>query len=131
MNETKLRFSMQGAGWTETFTTRLEFVKTFGGRKHPKEMRLTFIKAGEKYRLVPPKYESRCCNSIFDFNAKEGIGIRMRTTFNRGVLTSIIKSLKQFGIWEFIDNQDFLVPNMFNKKTEKGKVRSDLKELLA
>jgi hypothetical protein len=122
---------MQGAGWTERSEVKLDFSKFFGGRKNQREMFLSFEKLpGGNYKLVPPRYVSRCQNSNFDFNTKEGNEIRMRSTLNSSVLFKTIKDLKKEQVWECVENKDFLVPNMLNKKSKKEKIRADLKELL-
>lgn len=95
------------------------------GKKKPKVIKFILICSREGIHLKHPNYEFKSTVSHFCAIQKD-----VRLSLNKTFLTSIIKSLKNLGLWELIINKDFLQINKNNAKSDKGLVGKELKNLL-
>lgn len=55
----------------------------------------------------------------------------IRQSLSKVYLRSVIRMLQRTGIWPHVINKDFILVNTNNRKSNKGKVRRELKDLLA
>ena len=54
----------------------------------------------------------------------------MRWARNKGVFFSLIKSLKDVGMWDEVNNKDFIVINSDNRRLNKFKVKNEFKAII-
>lgn len=98
----------------------IEIVKKINGRPITAKL----ISIGSKYKLIFPNYIFH--SSISHFAPAED---EKRMCRNKKVLISIIETLKKTGMWEYVENKDFLVVNKHNFKSDKNLLKHDLKKL--
>ena len=96
------------------------------GIKRPKQITLILAYSKGGYILEHPNYEYVNRISHFCATKKE-----IRFTLNKTYLRSIVRALKRANVWPKIMNQNFLKVNVKNAKSNKGKVRRELADLLA
>ena len=99
----------------------IRLARTINGR--PVTIRL--LKIGDKYRVVFPSYIFQSRISHFAPMEEE-----LRNCRNRAILISLIKLLRRSAIWEYVINQDFMTVNRYNEKSNKRKLRKELRELI-
>ena len=79
-----------------------------------------------EYLLEHPNYEY--VNRIAHFRS---VKKEIRLSLNKTYLASVIEALRKAGVWPLILNQDFLKVNNKCKKSNKGKVKKELANLLS
>lgn len=99
----------------------LTLVKMVG--KRPVTIKLTAT-SSNTFWVDNPERDDRCTNSFFDFT-----NTPKRVTRNKDVIRVFVKTLRETGLWEFIDNKDFFVVNTHNKKA-KQKIAAGLFETI-
>jgi hypothetical protein len=77
------------------------------------------------YTIVPNGYVFTSVLSHWDY-----VGEERRLARHKGIITSFVRALKDVEMWDYIENQDFVQINTNNKKSNKGKVGSELKALM-
>ena len=91
-----------------------------------RNIEFTLIPAGKGfYNIMHPSYLFISTVSHFKSTQDD-----IRLSLNKVYLRSVIRMLKRAGIWSAIINQVFLEVNDNNRKSNKGKVRSELNSLL-
>ena len=77
-------------------------------------------------------YEIRHPNYLFISTVSHFKSVEddIRLSLNKVYLRSIIRMLKRAGVWSCIINQNFLEVNDNNRKSNKGKVRRELQDLI-
>lgn len=85
---------------------------------------LTYSKG--KYIIEHPSYEFISTVSHFSSVQKD-----KRLSLNKTYLASVIRTLKSAGVWPLILNQSFLRVNRNNPRSNKGKVKRELTNLLS
>lgn len=96
------------------------------GQKRPKVIQLTLTCTKEGIHIRHPNYEFKSTISHFCSVQKD-----IRLSLNKTFLTSIIRTLKETGLWEAVTNKDFLVVNKNNSKSNKNTVKRELGLLLS
>jgi len=79
----------------------------------------------EGYSIQPVTYSFRSASSHFDYVLQEE-----RWARNKHAFRSLIKTLKQCGVWGLVANKNFIHINDNNKQSKKGKVKDELMDLL-
>ena len=77
------------------------------------------------YTIVPNGYAFQSTVSHWDYVDEE-----RRLSRSKHIITSFVRALKDVKMWDFITNQDFVRINDKNKKSNKGKVGTQLAELI-
>jgi len=77
------------------------------------------------YTIVPNGYAFQSTVSHWDYVDEE-----RRLSRNKNIITSFVRALKEVKMWDFITNKNFVQVNVKNKKSNKGKVDSELKDLI-
>jgi hypothetical protein len=77
------------------------------------------------YSIVPNGYAFQSTVSHWDYVDEE-----RRLSRNKNIITSFVRALKEVKMWDFITNKNFVQVNVKNKKSNKGKVDSELKDLI-
>ena len=77
------------------------------------------------YTIVPNGYVFQSTVSHWDYVDEE-----RRLSRNKNIITSFVRALKDVKMWDYITNQDFVRVNNKNKKSNKGKVETQLAELI-
>jgi hypothetical protein len=95
----------------------LTLVKMVGKRPVTIKLKST---GPESFWVENPERDDRCVNSFFDF-----VNTPKRVTRNKEIIRIFVKTLKEVGLWNFIENKDFFAINTCNKKARK-KVVQDL-----
>lgn len=88
------------------------------------EFTLIPVKKG-LYELQHPRYLYTSTVSHF-----KSIEDDVRLSLNKVYLRSVIRLLKRIGVWPHIINKNFIEVNDNNRKSNKGKVRRELRDLL-
>jgi len=101
----------------------IELVRTIYGR--PTVVLLRNIPGSQKYSLEFPSYIFQSTISHFSPATDE-----IRLCRNKSLLISLIRMLHRTAIWNFIDNQDFMVINDHNPRSNKNKLRRQLNNLM-
>lgn len=122
MTKEELVSSMVDAKWSKV--SPLKFMKTFGGKKNPRNIFLLFEPENGRYRIRHPSYLFHNPNSHYMPKEED-----KRLTLNKVFLIHIINGLKKCGVWKHIINQDFFAVNTFNKKSDKAYLKSELKAI--
>jgi len=77
------------------------------------------------YKIQHPSY--LFISTISHFLSTEN---DIRLSLNKVYLKSVVRMLKRTRVWDNITNQDFLVVNHNNRKSNKEKVRAELSGLI-
>lgn len=96
------------------------------GYKYPKIISFSLVASGKGLYLEHPNYKFISVVSHF-----KSVQNDIRLSLNKTYLSSIIRTLKRTGVWQSVMNKNFLKVNDNNPKSNKGKVRNELKNLLA
>ena len=77
------------------------------------------------YTIVPNGYAFTSILSHWDY-----VGEERRLARDKTIITSFVRTLKDVEMWDYITNQDFVQVNSHNKKSNKKKIASELKDLI-
>jgi len=103
--------------------TNLELIRNFNGRP----VTLFLNPAGHgKYHLRFPSYIFQSTISHFAPTEDE-----RRFCRNKDLLGAVIKVLKRSELWKHIENQNFMIVNPANSRSDKTKLRTELESLRA
>jgi hypothetical protein len=78
----------------------------------------------KKFQLEFPSYIFHSTISHFSPAVDE-----VRFCRNKALLKSLVKTLKRSAVWRMVDNQQFMVLNADNPRSDKRSVKKQLKEL--
>ena len=90
-----------------------QLIKMVGGK--PRSVYLDATDDG-MYWINPPSYTFHCSNSHYEFAEEE-----KRLTRNKSVIISLVRSLQETEVWDYIANKQFFVPNSHNRALKKDK----------
>jgi len=88
------------------------------------EFSLVSLKKG-MYEIQHPSYLFLSTVSHF-----KSVQEDVRLSLNKVYLRSVVRMLQRTGVWSSITNKNFLKVNDNNRKSNKGKVRNELADLL-
>lgn len=100
----------------------LVLIRNFGGR--PLKLILENVDKG-KFWVYPPTYYFYSTTSHFDYMEEENRYSRRKTT-----ITSIVRKLKESGVWDLIENKNFFRVNNNNKSMDRDKVYKEYNRVL-
>jgi hypothetical protein len=78
------------------------------------------------YTIVPNGYAFTSRISHWDY-----VGEERRLARNKAIITSFVQTLKDVKMWSYITNPNFVLVNKYNKKGNKKKIDSELKDLIS
>jgi len=113
-------------GWiVECSANKVTLSKTLG-KKKPKVISVAIEKERDgTFTVTPCVYKFSSTISHFTYSQDE-----MRWARNKGVFFSLIKSLKDVGMWDEVNNKDFIVINSDNRRLNKFKVKNEFKAII-
>jgi hypothetical protein len=94
----------------------LILVKMIGKRPVTIKLKAT---STSSFWVENPERDDRCLNSFFEFTMTP-----KRVTRNKDIIRIFVKTLKEVGLWKFIENKDFFKINTVNTKAKKKTVLS-------
>jgi hypothetical protein len=95
----------------------VKYEKEERGSEREISIKLFFDYKTETFEIQAPTYKYYSRISHYDYNKTERRWLR-----NKDYLFSLIRNLKNCGLWEMVSNQDFIVVNNFNKKINSERV---------
>ena len=120
------KLQTQGRWLVDSSAHSITLTKKFG-KKTSKVISVALAKESDgTYTLAPIDYEFRSTVSHFDY-----VGEEHRWARNKCFIRSLISSLKDVGLWNYIRNREtFIQVNVNNKKVNKVMVKNQLKDLI-
>lgn len=88
-------------------------------------VKLFYFPMSKTFEMKPPDQRFYSKNSYYDFNKPERRWLR-----NRDFIFTLVRDLKSCNLWEYVSNQDTIVVNVFNKRSDPEKLKDILKDLI-
>ncbi len=104
---------------------KITVVREFGNAKR-RTISFNLISQKDGFLLEHPSYVFVSTVSHFRSLQED-----VRLSLNKSYLSSMVNILRKTGIWSSIINKNFLVINDRNRKSHKGKVKKELKNMLS